>query len=1026
MADSLATLLQSPVEVETKGIAEPIGNYSTVLDIIRQFFPETVYSHAPNTMLAHFLEALLGEAGVGGLKKRLVYPRASASLYNTYFSDLDAFYGSVFGFTRIESEVYRYSPDTELLTIDQLREVRSKDAAFQARALKFMRALQMGSTMEGLALLCEAVSGIECSVVEHWRYLDDQIADYHINPENLGISPSSSEIVIVPDTGELTLWEKRRISNAMNRYGPAATIFSINPKKTPRITIPIRSISSSSTYFQAERYVTGSPTTNYPRLDPKYGLWIESGVEHLKPAFAFSEGQETVTWITIEESSSSSYHVGNFNRTQRHIFEHLRDLEDPGYSFISDEGYVHEPVPLKINTPWVDRGINDRFTVVNGSMNLGYFSDSDINTRRRNMYWASKEALAPEGEFLQFSFGRERRINYIEFEIASKPVGFEIQFMNESGDWEPVEHIERGHLDDTLEVTFSLNSNVWHLARINFERIETSAIRIVFDRKEVPFPYPNSPSFPWSIEVRNTRVADILQDYSDLVTYPMVDGVRQIQAGRDILGNKYRTVVDPTKFAPSRVIDNDPNSYWQSQVTPDPYAVECLYLDIRQQDGGPSTVDEFFIDPVTSGCYMNVYWSNDDNPTDIPLMQTPEDWRLWTPDPSHYILAKGRHKFRRPITAKYLKFEFTKLALLPYPLSDVQCKEVRYKTHPSWTEKQINDAYEITPTSKVYDQNGEVVRNNYTNIGITMPDTEKLGTFPPKPLEEFDRTNIPNFEQVFSDYRNWEKQIDNAAEGRRGLQSDVEIELTPFETNLIESLPKDFETEAYLGDALRDPTFFTIEIPLRPKLVRSVGSVSDKSDLVAEKTQQELWFPVRSRHGYKVVETLREKDVGYHVAIKSLELYRSSYGETPYDHEVYIDNLVDNVNFSPQGNITMVRNESGWGLVPSQEFASPTNQEFGEYLFDYKPLVPWTPPLTELDGDETLSISDTASVDVQIENGSMSDSADLADSATVAHNVRGEADEYVGIQDLIGYGESEFHTSMADEIEFADEAEFTE
>lgn len=1020
MADSLAALFNVGEEIEDRRIVEPLGSYHTVTDRVRRYFPDTVYSRAPNTLLYKFLSSILGEAGIGGSKKRLVYPRSSESVYHAYFSDLDALYGSVFGLTRTQEEIYPYSPENELLTIDQWREIRSKDSAFQARALKFARGVQMGSTKEGLALLCEAASGIECSIIEHWRYLDDKDSDYQINPLNLGATTSSSEIVVVPDAEKLSLWEERRISNIMGRFGPVATIFSINPRPSPRIETPIQSISASTTYFQAERFVTGSPTTTFPVLDPRYGLWIESEVEHPRPSFAFTEGQETITWITIDSSNASSFHVGNFNRTQQHVFEHQRSLRDPGYVFLPEEGFIQEPVKLEVTSPLLSRGEENRFTVVAGSINLGYFSDSDINNRPKTLYWASKEDLAPNKEFLEVAFGRERSVNYIEFEISTKPVKFQIQYQTEDQDWQEVEYLERHHLEDDREVVFGINTNVWHMSRINFERVQARAIRVVIERSTQRWPYPNSPEFPWSVEIRNLKVADILQDMEDLVAYPLVNGVHQVQSGRDILGNKYRTIIDPEKFSPDRVVDSDSNSFWQSSVAPDPFAVECLYLDIRQPDGRASTIDEFYIDPVTSGPYMHVYWSNDDAPTAVPLMQSEDDWRLWTPDPAHYILTKGRFKLRRPITAKYLKFEFTRLSALPYPLSDTQTKPVLYKTHPSWSEKQISEAYSLVPGGTFFDENGEVVRYNYETLGITHPSNDKLSLFPPYPLEEFDRINIPDFEQILEDYRTWEKQIDNAHEGRINLQAEVQIELFPFRSNLINILnPFDLENRTILGQTLEDTTFFRIEIPLNDKRILEVGSVADKTEIFEEKTQQEVWFPIRARHGYKVVESLREKDVGYCVAIKDLKVFRSAYRDAAFDYETYFENLVDDLNFTT----TMSRNDSGWGLVPSSEYESPTNQEFGEYDFDYTPFVPWIPPVVEMPASDSVGLSDSASGEVSIANGEVGDELSITDTAEPSLSVGGVAEDFVSLEGTVLSGGSDFNFETSEDIVISDLSE---
>jgi hypothetical protein len=62
-------------------------------------------------------------------------------------------------------------------------------------------------------------------------------------------------------------------------------------------------------------------------------------------------------------------------------------------------------------------------------------------------------------------------------------------------------------------------------------------------------------------------------------------------------------------------------------------------------------VDEIFIDPITFGPSLHVYYSTDDEPH--------WDNKLWTPIPRNYTLKKGYIALPSPIFARFIKLEFS-------------------------------------------------------------------------------------------------------------------------------------------------------------------------------------------------------------------------------------------------------------------------------------------------------------------------------------------------------------------------------
>lgn len=52
--------------------------------------------------------------------------------------------------------------------------------------------------------------------------------------------------------------------------------------------------------------------------------------------------------------------------------------------------------------------------------------------------------------------------------------------------------------------------------------------------------------------------------------------------------------------------------FWKSEPQPFTYAVVNFYADTRDDDGAAQTLNAFFIDPLYTGCAINLYYSNDD------------------------------------------------------------------------------------------------------------------------------------------------------------------------------------------------------------------------------------------------------------------------------------------------------------------------------------------------------------------------------------------------------------------------------
>lgn len=110
----MATNVPQPSSDVFSIISDPLLPDRRVVDRIGNMDPE-IYDLRETSNLMKFISALLGGAGVGGLRKQTVVARLENSFATTHFLDLDRFYGALFGIVRTNAELM---PDFGTLTDD--------------------------------------------------------------------------------------------------------------------------------------------------------------------------------------------------------------------------------------------------------------------------------------------------------------------------------------------------------------------------------------------------------------------------------------------------------------------------------------------------------------------------------------------------------------------------------------------------------------------------------------------------------------------------------------------------------------------------------------------------------------------------------------------------------------------------------------------------------------------------------------------------------------------------------------------
>jgi hypothetical protein len=139
-----------------------------------QNFPEEAYDLRPTSHLVRIMQVLLGESGVGQLRKRLALAQwAASSVQGARFFDLDRFYGALFGARRTPAEELPVNAmDTATATLDEWEQMEASDASYRDRMVALARSLPMAGTKPGLQAAAEAVLGAPVEIFESWALLE--------------------------------------------------------------------------------------------------------------------------------------------------------------------------------------------------------------------------------------------------------------------------------------------------------------------------------------------------------------------------------------------------------------------------------------------------------------------------------------------------------------------------------------------------------------------------------------------------------------------------------------------------------------------------------------------------------------------------------------------------------------------------------------------------------------------------------------------------------------------------------------
>lgn len=356
-----------PTSSDAMAVTDPLNPPKVTSSEIVNFDPD-VYDLSPESHLSRFLKVLLGDAGVGQLRKRMVRARLEQTLYGTRFLDLDRYAGGLFGLRRLSGEKPDVSPYTGLATGEEWDAQDSQDAVYRARIEQFLKALPLGGTVRGIKQAAQALFGVECEVYETYVFVDDNggsnpggapsplggrtygdIEDEFVYYENLEgmtygdiegghgtfgrtTNQNRQEFIVVPKR-EVSMEELYEGYRTLALLKPAEALLTIDPNGIAvHSPISMRGVSADSTYWEVVVRVAPKPGKEaaYTTVDP-----AGRAVQQPKPVWtryqgeAWSYNDDINTYLSYTEDDGGNI----FAQTD---YDRITQPDGKVYSFTPD------------------------------------------------------------------------------------------------------------------------------------------------------------------------------------------------------------------------------------------------------------------------------------------------------------------------------------------------------------------------------------------------------------------------------------------------------------------------------------------------------------------------------------------------------------------------------------------------------------------------------------------------------------------------------------------------------------------
>lgn len=281
-------------------------------------FPDSVYDLRTTSHLVRFMAALLGDAGVGQLRRRQMIARITATLNGAQFIDQDRFYGAIFSMSRSLSEQLPVDPADALATPEEWDALEQADATYRERVIALAASIPLAGTVPGVTAAASAIIGAPVEITETWRLLDagppvpprtwadvEALGNYSAldgtrwfvieNVYVVGLSgvDSRAEVVIRPhkdyapgrDGQVAAAADAKALAEILSKLTPDGILITVdNAVAAPGSPVPIASVWADSVYTQVLPQVTVSSAIPAADAAACYPLSAQQQADGVDPA----------------------------------------------------------------------------------------------------------------------------------------------------------------------------------------------------------------------------------------------------------------------------------------------------------------------------------------------------------------------------------------------------------------------------------------------------------------------------------------------------------------------------------------------------------------------------------------------------------------------------------------------------------------------------------------------------------------------------------------------------------------------
>jgi hypothetical protein len=624
--DALVELQQDNNQIVPEGLAlvsSPLLPTRPLSDRISNF-DENVYDLSPESHLRKFLSALLGDAGVGALRKSMLLRRFSQTLHGTNFYDLDRFYGALFNVERSVRERLAFNPVKDVATLPEWETEYYKDSSYRSRLEQLGQAINAGATPLGMKLAAEALLSAECSVFEMWRY-EDSPTSY---AADLGKTGSRREFVIRASR-DITPEERLFLLRVLERIKPADSVITIDTGGINNLEEQaISNIWSDSQKWEIFSRVTDREVGG----TTPYGSGTNDVIELPRPPLTGYEGE---AWSYRSDVLEVNAYTTQNPSTPN--FQRVEFITPTGEQFFRD--YLPSQALFSSQALLSGRLANDGVTVIHpfaqyGDLTKIYFDHIDADSMLAALEALNEPVLLPSSqdfwstparaqesdveEVIEVALAAPRLINQMSFDVANFPQRVKAQVLTRTG-WEEIGQFA---ITESLPSTINtLPSNIivhpqhngpghWKRIRFRLGPALYQRVRIILVRSEGQAPTDVlGNAIPYSLGVRHLEIGYRVRTPSD-VPYlgrgseetPVGSSIDRLETPVEFLYRPYRA---------TNALDDD-TTVWKSEPQPVKNAVVNLYVETRSADGEAEKVDRFFLDPAVTGPTFSLYSSNDE------------------------------------------------------------------------------------------------------------------------------------------------------------------------------------------------------------------------------------------------------------------------------------------------------------------------------------------------------------------------------------------------------------------------------